>query len=848
MTKINIKQGIALLFFLLLSNLTTAQYQKSTNLNNGWEFKISKSENWRPAEVPGSVQMDLFRLGDLEDPFYRTNELKYQWVDKENWVYKTSFVLDSSDFAWHSLLLQFEGLDTYAKVQLNGVDILQSDNMFLEHKVEVKSLLKVGQNHLEIRFDSPIERALPFYKQSAYELPAGNDQAKERLSVYTRKAPYHYGWDWGPRFVTMGIWRPIRLLYQHNFLVEEMYVHTKSLTEQEAEMEVELKISSELVRHAEVGVFFNEEPVFVEKGKMQKGINDLKVNWTVAQPELWWPNGWGDQKLHDLRVELRDDEGRLLDQKKIKLGIRTIEVINDADSIGESFFVKVNGQPIFMKGANYIPQDNFLSRVGAQRYRQLLNDVVGANMNMLRVWGGGIYEDDLFYELCDELGILVWQDFMFACSMYPGDSNFVESVNKEAAYNIKRLRNHTSLALWCGNNEMNVAWHNWGWQKSLGYSKQDSTEIWNNYVHMFDVVLPEAVKKHDPTRFYFPSSPISNWGKLEDMNYGDNHYWGVWHGEHPFESYNLYVARFNSEYGFQSFPELSTVKKYTEAADRDIESKVMLSHQRHPRGNQLIQSYLQKNYGEAKDFESFLYLSQLQQAEGLNIAFEGHRRNMPKSMGTLYWQLNDCWPVASWSSIDYYGNWKALHYKAKKAFAPTKLNFYEENGVLSLYLINDKTVAKTGEVRLEMYDIETGVSKTLAKPTVSIHTNTVKTVWSQTSKKIAKGKKKKLQYLVAKLLVDGQEVDRAVYHFERFKDIPLPKANISVKKVLENGNAFIEVHSNAYAKGVYLYQEDGILQLKDNYIDLLPGEKIKIKIESGTDAPIQFIHLKEALK
>ena len=403
-----------------------------------------------------------------------------------------------------------------------------------------------------------------------------------------------------------------------------------------------------------------------EKITLQKGLNSYKTKLSVPDPKLWWPNGMGDQPLYQLDFQIESSNS--VDSQNVIFGIRQIELVQQKDSIGESFYFKINGKPFFAKGANYIPQDNFPSRVPDEKYIQTIQTALDANMNMLRVWGGGIYEKDIFYDLCDQKGILVWQDFMFACTMYPGDSAFIENVRQEAIYQVKRLRNHPSIALWCGNNEVDEGWHNWGWQKALNYSASDSTEVWNNYLKIFEKILPEAVSLYSPYTPYIPSSPQNGWGRKESLTHGDAHYWGVWWGAEPFEIYEEKVGRFMSEYGFQGFPDLKTLDSCLLPEDRNLLSPALLNHQKHPRGMELIRTYMELEYKVPDEFEDYAYVSQLVQAYGIKKAIEAHRRAMPRCMGTLYWQLNDCWPVISWSSVDYYNRWKALHYFVRQAY------------------------------------------------------------------------------------------------------------------------------------------------------------------------------------
>lgn len=686
--------SLSLLILLSVSLLQAQTGSQKVDLKDNWQFRQAGQGIWQKATVPGCVHTDLLAAGKIEDPFWRDNEKKLQWIGKSDWEYSTSFELNKESLR-KNIDLVFEGLDTYADVYLNGKKILTAENMFCTWRLDISNYLLPGENELLIRFTSPVNRILPTMKNIPYQLPASNDQG-EKTSPFTRKAPYQFGWDWGPRFVTCGIWRPVYLEIWDEARINDIHVVTKSLTlteEKKAELAVNVEIFAAEAGEYQIDYILqsSEEYTYEFEGDfrnrifLKKGINSLERVMMVPNPALWWPRRQGEQNLYRLTVELRRKE-EMIAAKPVVFGIRTVELEQKRDEKGESFTVVINGRPVFAKGANWIPADIFPSRLTPEKYAELLESCAEANFNMLRVWGGGIYEDDEFYLLCDELGIMVWQDFMFACSMYPGDNNFLENVRAEAIDNIKRLRNHPALVLWCGNNENETAWNNWGWKKEL------PEKVWDDYLKLFHNVLPQAVALYDPGKPYWPSSPSSNLtAEANAENIGDQHYWGVWHGEEKFEEYKKHTPRFSSEYGFQSFPMIKTVNSYTLPEDHDIESPVMKAHQKHPRGNELIRKYMDWYYPQARDFESFLYLSQVLQAEGIKVAAEHLIGNMPWCMGSLYWQTNDCWPVASWSGIDYFGRWKALQYYARSFYA-------------DLLLIVD--INK--ENRLEIFVVKTG--------------------------------------------------------------------------------------------------------------------------------------------
>ncbi|WP_409516688.1 MULTISPECIES: glycoside hydrolase family 2 protein [unclassified Empedobacter] len=480
--------------------------------------------------------------------------------------------------------------------------------------------------------------------------------------VFTRKAQYQYGWDWGPRLVTVAIYKPIELISWNNLKLNDLSYEIVKLDKNQAKVKFKFIIQSE--QNTAVEINFNQKII---TQKLTKGINHFSIDETIHNPKLWWPNGMGEQYLYDYQFKIKQGNEQIF--KYLKFGLRTIELVQEKDEVGSRFYFKVNRVPTYMKGANYIPQDNFVSRVSKNDYEKLINSSVEANMNMIRIWGGGIYEDDYFYELCDEKGLLVWQDFMYACAFYPGDQDFLHNVKQETIDQVNRLKNHTSIALWCGNNEIDEAWKNWGYQKQMGWSKQDSLSIWKDYQTTFHHIIPNVLDSILPKseNRYWPSSPSIGWGRKESLTQGDSHYWGVWWGMEPFETYEKKVPRFASEYGFQGMPTLKTVKSmFSEKDTLSKNSAIILAHQKHPKGWETINEYMQRDYVVPTDFVQYNYVSQLLQARGIQLAIEAHRRAKPYNMGSLYWQLNDVWPVTSWSSLDKLGNWKALHYQVKE--------------------------------------------------------------------------------------------------------------------------------------------------------------------------------------
>ena len=634
-----------------------------SELNKGWSFSQQGKPEKYKATVPGVVHLDLMNNNIINDPYWENNELEQRWIENENWVYEKAFKLLDTLLEMQRIELHFEGLDTYSKVYLNDSLILTSDNMFRSWDVNITEFAK-QQNRLKIIFESPIKHNKEKVENSAYQLPSGNenDNIETKVSNYTRKAAYHFGWDWGPRFVTCGIWRPIMIRAWNSARITNASTSTLLINDSIAKMAtiVEIEVLKENVY--EIAIEGEIHSKF-----LKEGLNTATFEFEIKKPKLWWCNGYGTQHLYNQTISIISNN-KLIESKQIKYGVRTIELINKPDSIGTSFYFKLNGKPVFMKGANYIPQDMFIPRVKSEQTNRLITQVKNANMNMLRVWGGGVYEDDAFYSLCDKNGILVWQDFMFAGSLYPSETTFNENIKQEVIQNIKRLRPHPCIALWCGNNEIEVAWNNWGWQKQFGYSSEDSTEIWNNYKFIFEEMIPELVKEYTTTN-YTSTSPQSNWGTKENFNHSSMHYWGVWHGKEPFTNFTSNVGRFMVEYGFQSFPELSTLKKVMSDSSLSLTSIAMKNRQKSYIGNGLILEHIKRNFKEPNDFEEFIILSQKTQAKALQVAIQAHIKKQPHCMGSLFWQLNDCWPGPSWSVIDYYGEKKQAYNVVKMEYS-----------------------------------------------------------------------------------------------------------------------------------------------------------------------------------
>ncbi len=816
---------------LLAAQFAHAQAPDKTviGLNSGWTFRQVGKEEWHKASVPGSVHTDLLANKLIEDPFYRDNEPKLQWVGKTDWEYRTTFDVPAALLARRNVELVFDGLDTYAAVFLNDRPVLEADNMFRTWRVDAKANLKAGANVLRVVFRSPINEVLPRMKALGYELPASNDQG-EKTSPHTRKAPYQYGWDWGPRFVTCGVWRPVHLEAWDAARIDNLRVVQKSLSKDVAEMSAVVEVVASDAADATLYVanMTDKQTAAARQSvKLRPGTNRFTLDFKINRPRLWWPNGLGAHPLYDIgaRLLLPERDAHTfwpVDYTSARVGLRTLELRQQPDAAGKSFTFVVNGVPVFAKGANWIPADSFPERVTRERYRHLLESARDANMNMLRVWGGGYYESDEFYELCDELGIMVWQDFMFACSMYPGDEKFLESVRAEAVDNVRRLRNHPSVVIWVGNNEVETAWQHWGWKQNL------PAKLWDDYKKIFHGVLPEVVAAEDPSRPYWPSSPSSNLEEDSDsQRMGDVHYWEVWHASRPFDYYERQRPRFMSEYGFQSFPAIETVNAYTLPADHDIQSPVMLAHQKHPRGNQLIREYMLRDFPEPKDFESFLYASQVLQAEGIKVGAEHLRRIMPHNMGSLFWQLDDCWPVASWSSVDYFGRWKALQYYARRFYSPVLLSPHVEDGQAKLYVVSDRTEPLRAQLHVRLLDFDGRVVSDINNP-VEVSPLSSRAYQTLPVAAMLEGQDPARVFLHCELLADGNVVSSNTLFFRPFKDLSLAAPHVTTQISHTRSATSVTLSTDKLARGLYLSADGLEGSFADNFFDLLPGRKVTV--------------------
>lgn len=795
---------------------------EQVNLGGAWRMREADSETWHSAHVPGSVYADLTADGTMPDPFWRENELDAFERMKKDYVYQRAFTVTEAQLAHAHVELVCEGLDTLAHVSLNGREIAFADNMHITWVWDVKEQLHAGENTLEIRFDSPIL----YCAKKAEEAPGWESSDATPGFRHLRKAHCMFGWDWGPRLPDAGIWRPIFLRTWDTARLENalmLQAHHDGVVD----VTIRPEIAGESAWSAEITAPDGEVLTLPETMAAEQVI-------AIQNPQLWWPNGLGKQPLYRVTVRLATGDTRMW-----RIGLRTMTVSREKDEWGEEFCHVVNGMKVFAMGADYIPEDNILARMTPERTRRLLEDCKAANFNAIRVWGGGYYPDDAFYDICDELGLLVWQDLMYACAFYDLTPDFERSIRVETHQNVARLRHHASLALICGNNEMEmfmagansalINHRTWEFVPTYPHHITD-------YVKMFEYILPAIVKETAPQTYWWPASPSSggNFDAPNDENRGDNHYWDVWHGEKPFTEYRKFFFRYASEFGFQSFPCLKSVKQFTLPDDRNIFSRVMERHQRNQAANGKILSYLSQTFRYPNSFDDLLYASQLMQAEAIRYGVEHWRRNRGRCMGAIIWQLNDIWPVASWASIDYYGRWKALHYAAKRFFAPVMISA-EEEGELSqnpkineyhpapleksfrLNVCNETLRDVTGEVvwalRAPDGEIVRQNQQTLTIPAMSAK-------WLD--KVDCADASLTGHYVSFAFVMDNVAVSEGTCIFCSPKHFEFVNPRLTVET---RGDTLV-VTSHAYAKQVWLESEDADLLLDDNAFDMNPGTKI----------------------
>ena len=825
------------------------------SLNGTWKLKNEQKSINIEADVPGSIFEALIKNNIIEDPFYGLREHEVSWVYNSDWLYEIEFDVNPEFLKHSQIILRFYGLDTISEVYLNGKLLGSTNNMFKTYEFDVKLILKSFKNVLEIKFKSPTEKAREQIKINRVKLNTG--YAAIPGVPYLRKAQYSFGWDWGPKLPDISI-KSVELIGFDDLKIESIYLildfnynknpfeitelnEISAIKVASVNLSLQIEFNSKLDDLSSLG-YDIEINLKAPNGEMDINKISLKTSkqlfvLNINNPLLWWTHDIGEPKLYELSVSILKEN--IIDTISQKIGIRDIQLIRNSDKWGETFYFQLNGVPIFVKGANWIPIDSFIPRgkkLGL--YEKNLNYAKQANMNMMRVWGGGIYEDDVFYELCDEMGILVWQDFLFACAIYPKHEAFMENVKKEAIQNIKRLRNHPSLALWCGNNEIEQLWK----LLILGSNIADTNtirEFKDSYVIMFEKILPELINKYDSNHSYWPSSP-SNGGFTRQIKYidpnspdkGDSHFWKVWHGGAPFREYRKFNSRFMSEYGFESFPSIKTIRAFCHPDQFDFYSPIMNNHQKNAAGNKKIMRYMKRRFSIPKKFEQQVILSQITQAEAIEYGVEHWRRNRNENhcMGSLYWQLNDCWPVASWSSLDYFLRWKALHYYAKRFYQPIFPSVKEGANEVEFWITNDLTTQCEVQLDWKILDSEGGLLKngsfdTIVSPCFSVKVGTVDV------SDINKGKMKMQNNIIFYKLRDKQKENEIIFSGFRLFDSPKhfkmndPRLSFICERISSNNNSF-KLIINSEKIALYVFIDSDMLDFiaSDNFFSMEPDE------------------------
>ncbi len=851
-------------FFSLLAPLPLAAVEPaSRTLNADWQFRAVGNtdkpdiQQWHAAQVPGVVHTDLLRNGLIPDPFDRDNEFRLQWIGLTDWEYQTTFQLDSAALAHDHVDLVFDGLDTFADVYLNDQAILHADNMFRRWRIPAKALLKPGQNTLRIEFHSAITKMLPYVKSLPYVLPSistHNFGNEENLATapYTRKAPYQYGWDWGPRFMTEGIWQPVRLETWDALRIDNFHIHQRKVATDTASINAELDIEAGKPMTASLALAHDEmSGAQTADGnqtlQLDAGMNHVSFPIRIATPKLWYPVGYGAQNRCRFSAVIRTGK-EVAARAEVKTGLRSLELRRAPDQWGKSFEFVVNGIEVYAKGADVIPFDSFPNRVTPEIHRKILQAARDAHMNMVREWGGGYYESDDFYDICDELGIMVWQEFAFGGDMIPGDVPYQENVRQEAIDQIRRLRDHPSIVIWCGNNEVETGWYHWGDRQEFkeSISPEIRDRVWQDYIIMFADILKSAVTQYTDPVPYWPSSPSADFEEVPDNQHnGDMHYWQVWHAQAPAEDYTKQFPRFMTEYGFQSFPEMRTIRTFAnKPEDFDIRSTVMQAHQKNKGGNERILTYMLREYRQPKDFESFVYLSQVQQAEIIKIGAEHLRRDRPRTMGGLYWQLNDCWPVASWASIDYYGRWKALHYYARRFYDDVLISPFLHDDKVDVYVISDKLQPLSGTVHTRLLDFSGNAVLDQTKD-IQIPAQSNAIYFTLDKSNLAAKADLHRSFLVFDLEVAGKRASRNLIFFDVTHNLDLPVMPQIETTLNQTGAGYtLTMQSSKLARGVYISFGDLDVETSDNYFDLLPGESATVTLKSSATVD----RLKSAVK
>lgn len=805
----------------LIAGLIFLTNQVMAQMSLSWKVQHPVSKNWIKLGEKGSVQEALIAANQLPDPFVGMNEDKFTWIENHQWTFESEFVLTESDLK-QFVDLDFPSIDTYASIFLNGKFVGEANNAFVHYRFEVQDKIVSGSNQLKVIFTPPIMYQKPRLAKVGVTLPAPNDVGKTKVAPHCRKPQYQFGWDWSLRMLTMGFNEPVRVSVYSSNKVLANYSNTLEVSDEKAVSEFTLLLAKESSES------FTWKSTLFGDQILKSENKQLKRTEIVSNPKLWWPRGQGDAYLYTDHWVLQNEKGVVILEKDVRFGLKKVELIQEKDQWGTSFQIKVNNRPVFCKGADYIPDDIFPARITDEKLKNSVQTMLDCNFNMVRIWGGGFYPRETFLEACDEGGLMVWEDFMFACAMYPGTDEFLANVKTELDQQIPRLASHASLTLFNGNNEVDVAWKNWGFQKDYNLSKKDEALINSFYQKLFKELIPQTLKTFTKIP-YEHTSPLSNWGNDLFYNDGTQHYWGVWHGTDPIEDFGRKSGRFNAEYGFQSFPELATLSSFSKPDDWALDSPLMKLRQKSYVGNNMIAKHSDLLYGKTADFQRFVYFSQLTQAKAVGIAVVAHRTTFPRCAGTLYWQFNDCWPAPTWSSIDYYGRWKALQYQVRNDFKDVTIaERIDTLGKEKYVLISDIPTGFLCEIEAEVTDFK-GKSlgnftchQSVAYPhSVELFPQELKVFKEQDF--VIQFKWKDETGLSCERLFIHEPVHKA--------PTPGPEPIVTIESLdLSTGKGVVVIENQILLQDFWFTSKDGKVLMDQNFVHLLPG-KHRIEFE-----------------
>ncbi|GAB2497404.1 glycoside hydrolase family 2 TIM barrel-domain containing protein [Pseudoxanthomonas sangjuensis] len=840
-----------------------AQAFAETTLDGGWQFRLApgsaqaaahpEAVAWHAATVPGTVHTDLFANRLILDPYVGAPEAGLQWIGLADWEYRTTFDAprDALDDARSDLV--FEGLDTLAEVFLNGEKLLDADNFFRTWRAPVQGRLREGGNELRIVFHSPIAtllpkvQAMPTKIAGNYPSPYGDEPKDAMTANFVRKPGYHYGWDWGPRYVTAGVWKPVKLQRWDALRIDDVQLRQDKVDAERADVAVRVGVDAARAGKYELRLWRTAPDGKRTQAAKQDidvaaGTSTIEVPVAIDKPQRWFPAGYGAQPLYRFDVEIRAGRKTVASASE-RTGLRSVALVRTPDARGRSFHFEINGIPVFAKGANSIPFDMFQPRVTKAQLRRVLESAVAANMNMIRSWGGGYYESDDFFDIADELGLLVWQDFMFGGGMQPAyEDAFRDNVIAEARDNVRRLRDHPSIVLWCGNNEEEIAWKYWGGgdygQALKAKDPAFAEKVWNGYVQLFGTDLRKVVAEEAGGIAYWASSPSDDLAEVANTPAsGDMHYWEVWgNPAHPPVKYLEITPRFMSEYGLQAWPVQRTIDAFARRDEQAIDSPVIEAHQKFlaGKGNERLMKYVDYEFGEPKDFADFVYLSQAAQAEGIELAALHHRASRPYTMGSLYWQLNDVWPGASWSGIDWFGRWKALQFHARRFFAPVAVAALRNaEGKTQVSLLNDRVDARRGELRLRVMSLDGKVLRDERKA-VELAPLSSTRIADYADAELLAGADPATTVAVFELEVEGEPASRDVVYFRAAKDMAWADPGLHAELRRDGHHHYaLDLHATKLARAVWIDFGDLDAEPSDNALTLLPGESATLRVDSA---------------